>query len=63
MDNRRTARKPIIQRLSPYSVGSRRARNLKQLLLLPLTGDEAFDLGNRLLVNLLAVGREVEEGV
>ena len=63
MNNRIPPREAIIQRLRSYSMSSRHARNVEQLLLLLLTSDEAFNLRNSLLIDLLALGREGEKRV
>ena len=63
VDDRRSAREPVVKRLRLYGVGPRHARNFEQLLLLPLILDKAFNMWNGLLINLLAPGRESEEGV
>ena len=63
VDDRRPAREPVVKQLRLYGVGPRHARTFEQLLLLPLILDEAFKMRNGLLINMLAPGREAEEGV
>ena len=63
VDNRVPPRERVEKGLRSYGVGPRHARNVEQLLLLPLAGDEVFNMWNGLLIDLLAPGCEAEERV